>query len=387
MRGERPEPPATPPPRANPRLIGHERAESALARYIAEGRLGHALLLGGPRGIGKATLAFRIARTLLRQGQGDDGAVGGGGQGDAGLFGAAPETNLAVPETDRTFRWVASASHPDLLTIERRFDEKRGRQLGEIVVDDVRRIATFLGSSAALGGWRVVIVDAADEMNRNAANALLKILEEPNSNSLLLLVSHQPGLLPATIRSRCRQMLLQRLADGDVDTLIGHHRPDAGDADRRILVALAEGSIGQALRIADAKGLASWRRIGSVLGSLAADDPRPALAWAAEAPAESDGDAIEMTLQLLLWWLRQLARAGVGTAGSDALLHAAIAQPVADASALQRWAAAAPLDRWLKVWDKTHHLAVQAAGGNLDRRQVLATVLLDLACEVCPASL
>ena len=387
MRGERLDSPATPPPRANPRLIGHERAESALARYIAEGRLGHALLLGGPRGIGKATLAFRIARTLLRQGQGGDGAASGGGQGDASLFAAGPEASLCVPETDRTFRWVASASHPDLLTVERRFDEKRGRQLGEIVVDDVRRIATFLGSSAALGGWRVVVVDAADEMNRNAANALLKVLEEPNSNSLLLLISHQQGLLPATIRSRCRQMLLRRLADADVDALTGHYRPDIGDADRRILVGLAEGSIGQALRIADAKGLASWRRIESVLGSLAGDDPRPALAWAAEAQAESDGDAIEMTLHLLLWWLRQVARAGVGNAGSDVAMRAPVSHPIADTRAVQRLAAAAPLDRWLKVWDKTHHLAVQAAGGNLDRRQVLATVLLDLACEVCPASL
>lgn len=387
MPGERLESPATPPPRANPRLIGHQRAESALGRCIAEGRLGHALLLGGPRGIGKATLAFRIARTLLRQGQGGEGAAGGGGQGAAGLVGAGPETILCVPETDRTFRWVASAAHPDLLTVERRFDEKRGRQLGEIVVDDVRRIATFLGSSAALGGWRVVVVDAADEMNRNAANALLKVLEEPNSNSLLLLVSHQPGLLPVTIRSRCRQMLLRRLAHVDVDALIGHYRPDIDDADRRILVGLAEGSIGQALRIADAKGLASWRRIESVLGSLADDDPRPALAWAAEAQAESDGYAIEMTLQLLLWWLRQVVRAGVGNADSDAAARASVSQPVADTSALQRLAAAAPLDRWLQVWDKTHHLAVQAAGGNLDRRQVLATVLLDLACEICPASL
>ncbi|MFO1113836.1 MAG: hypothetical protein U1E35_08285 [Rhodospirillales bacterium] len=115
----------------------------------------------------------------------------GAGQGvllPAGFSSNAPPRfrALSVEENsdDQTFRWVASAAHPDLLTVERRFDEKRGRQLGEIVVDDVRRIAAFLGSSPALGGgWRVVIVDAADEMNRNAANALLKVLEEPNNNS------------------------------------------------------------------------------------------------------------------------------------------------------------------------------------------------------------
>ena len=384
MRGQREEAGALLPPRANPLLVGHDQAEAELVRWIAARRLGHALLIGGPRGIGKATLAYRIARTLLRQGP---TARGGEGQGDAGLFGSAtvtsPPATLDVPDSDRVFRWVASASHPDLLTVERRFDEKRGRQLGEIVVDDVRRIATFLNSSAALGGWRVVVVDAADEMNRNAANALLKILEEPNHNSLLLLVSHQASLLPATIRSRCRQTLLRRLGDGEVDMLVGRYRPDIGEADRRVLVALAEGSLGRALRIADAKGIAAWRRIESVLTALAADDPRPALAWAAEAQAEGDGDAIDMTLQLLLWWLRHLVRM---LAESPAALPPPVSLPLADTEALRRWVAAGSLDHWLQVWDKTHHLAVQAAGGNLDRKQVLSSVLLDLACEACSTS-
>jgi DNA polymerase III subunit delta' len=180
-----------PPPRANPLLFGHEHAEKQLAGWIEEGRLGQALLICGPWGIGKATWAYRIARRLLREGV---VAGQGGGQGDLagqGFLLAPPPAAKPVDEAetaDQTFRWVAASAHPDLLTVERRYDEKRGRQLGEIVVDDVRLIGTFLASSPAHGGWRVVIVDAADEMNRNAANALLKVLEEPGRNSLLLLV-------------------------------------------------------------------------------------------------------------------------------------------------------------------------------------------------------
>ena len=150
----------------------------------------HAVLMTGPRGIGKATLAYRFARFVLTH-----GATGR----------TAPDcrrmTSLAGHPADcGVFRRVASGGHADLLAVERAYDPRRRRLRSEIVVDDTREIAAFLRLTAAEGGWRVVIVDGADEMNRNAANALLKILEEPPRHALLLLVAHSPGRLLPTIR-------------------------------------------------------------------------------------------------------------------------------------------------------------------------------------------
>lgn len=155
------------PPRENPDLIGHEAAEAALVAAYRAGRLPHAWLFTGPRGIGKATLAFRFARFLLaaseRMGQ--------------GLFAAPPPTRLAMAPDHPVFRRVASGGHPDLLVVERGYDPRRRRLRSEIVVADTRAVAGFLRLTAAEGGWRVVVLDGADAMNRNAANAVLKIFE------------------------------------------------------------------------------------------------------------------------------------------------------------------------------------------------------------------
>src|SRR5439155_4379731 len=177
-----------------------------------------ALLLSGPRGIGKATLAFRLARFVL--------ANGGGESALGGLFGDSDASGLAIAPDSGTFRRVASRGHADLLTVERAYDPRRRRLRGEIVVDDVREIANFLRLTSAEGGWRVVIIDGADEMNRNSANALLKVLEEPPSRALLLLVAHSPGLLPPTILSRCSKMALSPLDPALVRQLLPRYRPD-----------------------------------------------------------------------------------------------------------------------------------------------------------------
>jgi len=174
--------PIAPPPRANPDLLGHQAAETELRRLFDSGRMPHALLLSGPRGIGKATLAFRLARFALAQGAGEEAGPS--------LFGEDGGAGLAIPSDSGVFRRIASGGHADLLTVERAYDPRRRRMRGEIVVGDTREISTFLRLTPAEGGWRVVIVDGADEMNRNAANALLKILEEPPQRALLLLIAH-----------------------------------------------------------------------------------------------------------------------------------------------------------------------------------------------------
>src|SRR5215467_5174966 len=223
-------------PRANPDLLGHENAERKLLRLHQARRLPHAILLSGPRGIGKATLAFRLVRFLLAKGE-------------------AGQDGLAIDPASGVFRRVAAGGHADLLTIERVYDARRRRLRGEIVVEDAREIAGFFRLTPAEEGWRIVVVDGAEEMNRSAANALLKVLEEPPRSALLLLVSHSPGQLLPTIRSRCRRFPLAPLAHEVVAHLLRRHRPDLPQPETKTIAALSGGSFGRALELADAEGL------------------------------------------------------------------------------------------------------------------------------------
>ena len=357
--------PATP-PRANPLLLGHEEAERRVEQWIAQDRLPQALLICGPWGIGKATLAFRIARRLLRRAP----------RGHSLFTLSPPQLSSAVedlPEMealDETVRWIASGTHPDLLTVERGFDDKRGRALSEIVIGDVRRIGAFLTSSPAMGGWRVVVVDAADDMNRNAANALLKILEEPTAKSLLILVAHQPGLVIATVRSRCRKLILRPLSDRVLSDLMAQFVPDLPVEDAAFLRELAEGSIGRVLQLAKHDGLTVCRSLRAFFHALSNNDRKTLMASVANSGLGADEEGFRVASHILLWWVRRIARAS--------LARFPPGSPGEQEGAIGRAAAAAALDHWLKVWDKTNYLAAQADAGNLDRKQVLTTILLDL---------
>ena len=179
-------------------LFGHEAAEQALLDAYRSGRIPHAFLIGGPQGIGKATLAFRMARFVLAHPDPMADAV-------------QHAKSLAVAPDNPAAEFVRAQSHPDLLVLERTIGDN-GKLRSVIRVDDARRVTGFLGSTAGLGGWRVVIVDAVDDLNAESANALLKGLEEPPSRVLFLLVSHAPGSVLATIRSRCHRLMLRPLS-------------------------------------------------------------------------------------------------------------------------------------------------------------------------------
>ena len=195
--------PGAPHPREAVRLFGQDRAERAFLQAHSAGRLHHGWLLTGPRGVGKATLAWRIARFLLATPPAEDD----------GLFGAPPppETLDISPDHPVAHRMLAG-SEPGLACITRTPNEKTGRLRDQIAVEDIRKLGRFFGLSATDGGHRVVIVDAADDMNVSAANALLKMLEEPPARTTLLLISHQPSRLLPTIRSRCRTLRLSELS-------------------------------------------------------------------------------------------------------------------------------------------------------------------------------
>jgi DNA polymerase-3 subunit delta' len=347
-------------PRRNPALVGHGAVERGLAEVAVGGRLPHAIMLGGPRGIGKATLAFRFARWLL---------AGVEAEGPS-LFGAAEVSGLALDPEHPVARRVSASGHADLLTVERGWDPKRKKLRGEIVVDDVRAVAHFLRLTPAEGGWRIVIVDSADEMNRNAANALLKILEEPPRRALLLLVCHAPGRLLPTIRSRCRKLALQPLAEDEVVTLMRQHRPDVVAEDAAALARLADGSIGRALELADAGGLALYRGLIDQLAALPRLDIQ-ALHRLADSLARAEAeDAFRTMTELLLDFLARLV-AGAAEGQAREVL-------AGESALLDRLATQTRLDRWIEVWENLRALFARADAVNLDRKQVVLDAFFTL---------
>lgn len=359
-----------PEPIANPDLVGHDEAERGLLAAWTGRRLHHGWLIAGPRGIGKATLALRFARFVLA-----GGGQGGGGQG--GLFGdIAPAVgSLHMPAEHPVFRRVAARGHGDFRLIERRMDEKKGRRRGEIVVEDVRDIGPFLSLTAAEGGWRVVVVDAADEMNVSAANALLKVLEEPPGRALLLLVCHNPGRILPTIRSRCRTLTLKPLPDGVVADLLGRYRPDLADDERRALVQLAEGSIGRALDLAERGGAGLYRDLITLLAAAPAFDI-PALHAFGDKLARGDGEGLVTAGELLQGWLVRLVRQGAGVGPA--------VEAVPGESALAQRLAAAGLDQWVEVWEKITRLFARADALNLDRKQVILDAAFAVGRRIRP---
>ena len=351
-------------PRDNAELHGHEPAEQLLADAFHAGSLAHAWLITGPQGIGKATLAYRFARYVLKHSGNGEIEEPLGGSPDAGsLFGddlptdepEAPEQGgiLAVAETDPVFRRVSSGGHADLAVVERAVkNEKSGERFTVIRVDDVRAIGGFLRMTPGEGGWRVVVIDAADDMNLNAQNALLKILEEPPAQSLILMVSHVPGRLLPTIRSRCRTLPVRALADDTVARLIRTHAPDTAENDVRTFASLADGSIGRALRLIEGGGAQLHNEINEIFDNLPKLDVPATHDFAGRLARKTAEQSYNVALDLLDRRIRQHIRAA--------------------SLAPER---ARSLEPWLEVWDNSVRLRDRAESVNLDRKQVILGIL------------
>jgi len=362
-----------PEPRANPDLFDREAAEQTLLRAFRSGRLPHAWLLSGPRGIGKATLAYRFARFVLA----DPEAAGEGPD----LFGEAPavrEDLFLAPSSD-IFHRVAAGGHPDLRSLEIGADPRTGRPRREILVDDVRKIGHFLRMTSSEGGWRVVIVDSIDSLNRNAANALLKVLEEPPERALLLLVSHAPGSLLATVRSRCCQLPIAPLRAATVARLLDRFAPDLIPEDQAALVGMGEGSIGRALDLTANGGLDLYRELLSVLENLPRLDVAKIHALGDRLAKGGDETAFRTGIELLIWWLARTIRGAAEGKPPVEILPG-------EGALAARLAAGPGLARWLPLWDKITRLFAQAGTANLDRKQVVVTALLELEAATAPRS-
>jgi DNA polymerase III subunit delta' len=313
-------------PRENFRLVGQGQALARAARAIRSGKTPQGLLIAGPPGIGKATLAYRIARYLLKYGARADG----------------PE-DLSVPEKDPVSMQVAAGSHPGLLVLRRAVNPDTGRMMNVVSVDEVRKLSGFFHLTSGAGGWRVAIADTADDMNDAAANALLKALEEPPQRSMLMLLSNRPGRLLPTIRSRCQRLNLRPLSDAEVEAALRELLPDMENDERAHLAKLSGGSIGAALQLADGEGLALAEEAERLIENATNPDFAALYALAEKIARQTDG--IETFGHFLVDALAARIRA---RAGNDA-----------------------PLKRWIEVWEKLGASFARADGLHLEPRQTI----------------
>jgi DNA polymerase-3 subunit delta' len=322
-----------PHPRATSVLLGQGSAEATFLQAFNTGRLHHGWLITGPRGVGKATLAWRLARFLLASPE-DDG----------GMFAAPPPETLDIPDNHPVARRIAALSEPRLFLLRRAYDEKKAKLQDVISVDEVRKMKSFFTLSAADGGRRVAIIDAVDEMNPAAANALLKLLEEPPKSVTMFLISHQPARLLPTIRSRCRELRLGPLSAQDLSDALTMASGEVMPDDRIALAELAGGSVGEAFRMTNLEGLALYARLVKLMATLPRLDRVQALAFA-EAGAGRGAEAqFDLIVTLLDLFLARLARAGTcGTTPPEAAPGEAalIARLAPNPLAAREWASLA----------------------------------------------
>ena len=216
-------------------IVGQDQAVEQFASAWRSRKLHHAWLLAGPKGVGKASFAHAAARRVLAEA-------------------AGPAFDLPGIDTDGRHpivKLVEAGSHPDMRRLERLVNEKTGNLARNVSVDQVRGLAELFGLSPAMSDWRVAVIDTVDELEASGANALLKMLEEPPPNSLFFLVSHAPGRLLPTIRSRCRRLDFQKLDDDAMTSILAEHAPDLGAAERKRIIAMSFGSAGRALSFAE----------------------------------------------------------------------------------------------------------------------------------------
>jgi DNA polymerase-3 subunit delta' len=327
-------------PRETLALFGHEAAERALHDANKGGRIAHAWLIGGPPGIGKATLAFRFARFVLAYP-------------DPQAADVQAATSLAVAADHPVARRIAARAQGDLRVLERVINEQTGKLYTNIRVDDVRRVVSFFAGTAGEGGWRIAIVDPVDDLAREGANALLKVLEEPPARTLLLLISHSPGRELPTIRSRCRRLLLRPLEQEQVvQALAAATGRDGGEPELAEAAAASDGSVSRALALLDGPALALRQRVLDAISQLPNPDPR-ALHALADALGGTDPQVLATFMDLVNGWLSQRLGRGEG-----------------DARVLARTA---------EVWDKVNRTAHDVDAYNLERKPFVFSVFTELA--------
>jgi DNA polymerase-3 subunit delta' len=333
-------------PREVDRVFGHDEAVQEFDEALRGGRLHHAWLLVGPEGIGKATLAYRLARTILAHAEAGD---------------LLPGEPADVAPDHPIFRKIAGLAHPNLLLIRRSWMEKTKRYSQVISVDEVRRLRSFLGSTAGDGSWRVVIVDRADQLNQNAANALLKALEEPPPNTLFLLVSNAEGRLPVTIRSRTRVLRLAPLADeplgAAVRAALQRDEIETDEETLQMAMALSQGSVRRALELVTGEGIGLYNDIVATFEELPDLDGARVQRQAEKLGNINETEQLELYLALLLGLIERLVRYGATSTGLTDT----------EEKLARRLLKAETLPDWAEAWEAISAARAETFALNLDR--------------------
>jgi DNA polymerase III subunit delta' len=326
----------------NMELFGHEDAEAMLARDFKAEKLAHGWIIGGPKGTGKATLAYRFARTLLGT---SEGAI----------------------------HRIASGSHSDLLVIEPAYNEKKEEFDREISVDQAREIAKFLSLTPGEGEWRVVIVDSADQLNMNGANAILKILEEPPPQAVLLLIAHNPGKLLPTIRSRCRMLKLKPLSDRDFDYAMRHIMPEIATTHIEALGQLSGNAPGIAMELEEQGAIESYEQLLDLLSSLPALDPAKLHAFADQWASGQIHTKWPLLLRLILALFERVAKQAAGVT----LKAISSSEP----PVLARLATLHAPATWALKWQQASDQFLLAESRHLDYKQVILAFFHSIASK------
>ena len=368
-----------PAPRENPLLFGHAAAQTQFLQEAERGLLHHAYLMSGAKGIGKATLAYRFARYILSRGAVARAPVV---EDSFSLFGDPAPAPIHAPiahskplemEADAPlFRRIAGGTHTDLLTIAPAYDAKKMVEKEAISVDDARKVPEFLSLTPAEGDWRVVIVDAVDQLNTNAANALLKILEEPPARAILFLICHKPGGILPTIRSRCRSFGLTAPSKPEFDQTLAAIAPSIMLHEYDGLYALANGSPGYAITLHVSDGIGIYRQWLEALQPTATPEQRTKFASFCAAQKSP-----ETWRSILHGWHTAITRinlwphvgAGQWIIDGEGALLAAIAEPLSPRLRAQWQASAAELLTTTDVF-------------NLEKRQTIQMLLAPALLEM-----
>ena len=325
-------------PRETTTLVGHAAAERALLDAYRSGRMPHAWIFVGERGIGRATLAFRLARFVFAHP-------------DPGAPDVAAAVDPSVPADVPAARRVAAGSHANLLHLQREWDDQRRRYRSGLSVASVRRINSFLGMTAGEPGWRVVIVDPADDMTISAANALLKNLEEPPRQTLFLLIARGLGALLPTIRSRCRTLALSPLSPAETEAAVRQAGLDDTDfSEAKLAAALAGGSPRRLIELHRGDAVEIYRLMRRAIERR---DREAQLALSARA---ADAARIDQFLDLFEGYLARRVRG----------------EPEPEPGGAPP---AAPLVTWAELWEKAALSGREVDTYNLDRRQFVLDLL------------
>ena len=359
-------------PRTNDKLLGHDEAEAALLQGLESGKLAHGWIISGPRGIGKATLAYRFARTLLSSPsplRGSTRMSVEGGVGVSRLLGANGEITpllTSPPQGGRDeaiFRRIAAGSHTDLLVIEQIYDEKKEGKTREISVEQVRAIAQFLSLTPGEGQWRVVIIDSADALNSNSANAILKILEEPPPQTVLMLIAHNPNRLLPTIRSRCRSLKLRPLSKNQFTSVMRHIAPTLEGSEIRALAQLSAMAPGVALELHEQEAAEKYEALLAIVSRLPTLDASAVHAFAEKTAGGKTHTNWHVFTQLVLFLFSRVALLAEGIE----------VEAISDneAAALKNLAALHPASVWAAKWQQVADEFMVTERLHLDYKQVI----------------